>query len=108
MTLAEFTTEELSKELAKRCRSQQVVAAINRAADAYQVEPADIISHKRTARISAARDAAIYIARTTTQFNLTELGLAFGERDHTTISKSLARAKLARDTDRRFREVTGM
>ncbi|GHV92225.1 chromosomal replication initiator protein DnaA [Spirochaetia bacterium] len=48
----------------------------------------DLKGPKRTAKIVLARQLAMYIAREITEYSTTELGQAFGGRDHTTVMYS--------------------
>ncbi|GHU92975.1 chromosomal replication initiator protein DnaA [Spirochaetia bacterium] len=48
----------------------------------------DLKGPKRTAKIVLARQLAMYIAREITEYSTTELGQAFGGRDHTTVMHS--------------------
>lgn len=55
----------------------------------YSVSPEDIRSNKRSANISIARQAAIYIVREITQMSLAPIGEEFGGRDHSTVVYAL-------------------
>lgn len=64
----------------------------------YNIEPADILSKKRNQEITAPRQIAIYICREMTDLSTTNIGKAFGDRDHTTIMHSCEKIeKLTRD-----------
>lgn len=45
----------------------------------------DMLSAKRAARISKARQVAMYVARELTEMSLPQIGEAFGNRSHTTV-----------------------
>lgn len=55
----------------------------------YSVTSDDIRSNKRSANISIARQAAIYIVREITQMSLAPIGEEFGGRDHSTVVYAL-------------------
>lgn len=55
----------------------------------FNVSEKDMRSSKRSANISNARQIAIYIVREITQLPMTEIGEAFGGRDHSTIVYAL-------------------
>ena len=51
----------------------------------YGITPEDIISQKRNAKISGARQVAAYIIREITQMPMVDIGQSLGNRDHSTI-----------------------
>ncbi|QJP17545.1 hypothetical protein G3545_08845 [Starkeya sp. ORNL1] len=51
----------------------------------YDVEPAEILAHRRTAGVVLPRQVAMYLAKTLTGRSLPDIGRRFGGRDHTTI-----------------------
>ena len=51
----------------------------------YGVSRADLLSHRRNARIVRARQVAMYLARILTTRTFPELGRRFGGKDHTTV-----------------------
>ena len=51
----------------------------------YGVEPDDIISKKRSRDIALPRQIAMYLCRDMTHLSTTNIGAAFGGRDHTTV-----------------------
>lgn len=61
---------------------EKIIGEVSRT---YNVSPADIRGPKRSANISAARRAAIYIVREITGMSMEEIGKEFGGRDHSTI-----------------------
>jgi chromosomal replication initiator protein len=59
----------------------------------YQISIADLKSKKRAKNIMLPRQLAIYIANETTEYSITEIGQAFGGRDHTTAIHSCNKVK---------------
>jgi len=57
-------------------------------ADDYHLTPNDLKGKKRSSGIVKPRQIAIYLCRELTEYSLTEIGQAFGDRDHTTILHS--------------------
>ena len=57
-------------------------------AEDYHLSPNDLKGKKRSAGIVKPRHLAIYLCRELTEYSLTEIGQAFGDRDHTTILHS--------------------
>jgi chromosomal replication initiator protein len=67
----------------------------------FNVTRRDLLSKSRRANISRARQMAMYLCREKTAASLSDIGLAFGNRDHTTVLYSLSKieAELAADKD---------
>jgi chromosomal replication initiator protein len=62
------------------------VEAIQRVvAERYNVKYSDMKSRKRTKQIAFPRQIAMYLSRELTAHSLSEIGAAFGGKDHTTI-----------------------
>jgi chromosomal replication initiator protein len=51
----------------------------------YSVEVKDLKGHQRTASISLPRQVAMYLACTMTEMSSTDIGRAFGGKDHSTV-----------------------
>jgi len=66
-------------------------------ADDYHLSPNDLKGKKKSAGIVRPRHIAIYLCRELTEYSLTEIGQAFGDRDHTTILHSY---KMIEETSR--------
>jgi len=54
----------------------------------YHLTPNDLKGKKRSSGIVRPRQIAIYLCRELTEYSLTEIGQAFGDRDHTTVLHS--------------------
>ncbi|MBI2922731.1 MAG: chromosomal replication initiator protein DnaA [Planctomycetes bacterium] len=67
------------------------------------VKTAELQSKSRTKSISRARQIGIYLARTMTNASQTDIGNAFGGRDHSTVSYSIDTVKEQMDTEPSFR-----
>jgi chromosomal replication initiator protein len=57
-------------------------------AEDYHLTPNDLKGKKRSAGIVRPRQIAIYLCRELSEYSLTEIGQAFGDRDHTTVLHS--------------------
>jgi len=57
-------------------------------ADFFRISPIDLKSKKKTKKIVVPRQIAMYLARDMTGYSLTEIGEAFGGRDHATVIHS--------------------
>jgi chromosomal replication initiator protein len=54
-------------------------------AEYFSLSPSDMKGNRRTKAIAFPRQLAMYITREITEFSTTEIGNAFGGRDHTTV-----------------------
>jgi chromosomal replication initiator protein len=67
---------------------------------------AEILSPSRKQPLTLSRYAAAWLARRHTGKTFAQIGRAFGNRDHSTISHEVARAEQLRDTDEYFAWLT--
>ncbi len=67
------------------------------------VKTADLQSKSRTKSLSRARQVGIYLARTMTTASQTDIGNAFGGRDHSTVSYAFDTMKELLENDPTFR-----
>jgi len=58
-------------------------------ADFYSLSSNDLKGRKRNQKIAYPRQLSMYICREMTDFSTTEIGEAFGGRDHTTVMHSI-------------------
>jgi len=67
----------------------------------FNLSRRDLISKSRRAHIARARQIAMYLCREKTSSSLADIGLAFGNRDHTTALYSITKVEgeLAADED---------
>lgn len=86
--LKEKTTQPITIE-----RIQKVIAK------RYNIEVKDLRSKQRTDRVAFPRQLAMYLARTLTDFSTTEIGEAFGGKDHTTIIYACNKISARMNTD---------
>ena len=66
-------------------------------AEEYHLTPYDLKGKKRSSGIVRPRQISMYLCRELTEYSLTEIGQAFGDRDHTTVLHS---CKLIEETSR--------
>lgn len=71
----------------------------------YNVSPAEIRGMRRTANISSARQAAIYVVREITGMSMEDIGKEFGGRDHSTIVYSIKAMENNLENDRHLKET---
>ncbi len=94
IAFASLTRQEITLELVKEVLKDSLpneekrisVEAIQRVvAERYFVKYSDMKSRKRTKQIAFPRQIAMYLSRELTAHSLSEIGAAFGGKDHTTI-----------------------
>ena len=104
-----ITHERIQQVIAEMTtKSPLSLSEIARAtAKVYQVKVADLKSPQRTQTIATARQAAMYLARSTGNLNFVEIGEYFNRRNHSTVIHACQRIaelidqdpKVARDID---------
>jgi chromosomal replication initiator protein len=94
IAFASLTRQEITLELVKEVLKDSLpneekrisVEAIQRVvAERYNCKYSDMKSKKRTKQIAFPRQIAMYLSRELTAHSLSEIGAAFGGKDHTTI-----------------------
>ncbi len=80
---------------------------IEEVARTYQVEPEDMRSQKRSAPISKARQAAIYIIKEITNLTFEDIGKEFSGRDHSSMVYARDQVVKKMEEDAHYREIIG-
>ena len=78
---------------------------LNEISRTFGVTVEDIKSSKRSASISNARQAAVYVIREITQMSMASIGEEIGGRNHSTIVYTLQQVEQAMATDTKFKET---
>lgn len=73
--------------------TNSVATIIKAVADFFDLSPYDIKGKSKKKSISNARQIAMYLSRTETDYSTTEIGLEFGGRDHTTIMYAIEKIR---------------
>lgn len=102
-------TREKIEHLLKDILNEEARRAINvdqiksRVAEHYDVRLADMTSKRRPANIAFPRQIAMYLARELTKHSLSEIGEAFGGRDHGTVlhAHRLVKERILQDENTR-------
>lgn len=68
----------------------------------FHLNPKEMTSKKRTDSVAFPRQIAMYLARNLTEYSTTEIGEAFGGRDHTTVMHACDKVKLKVSSDPYF------
>lgn len=90
--LQDILQEELQLEVTIDKIQQKV-------ADYFHIRVADILSRRKPARIVVPRQVGMYLARMLTNHSLTQIGDAFGGRDHGTVIHSIRIVENLMDQD---------
>ena len=99
--------EHLLKDiLQEEARRTVTIEQIQRkVAEHYDVRLADMTSKRRPANIAFPRQVAMYLARELTKTSLSEIGDAFGGRDHGTVLHAHRLVKERMSEDDKVRQV---
>jgi chromosomal replication initiator protein len=85
----ETAQQQLKDVFASPKQANMSIEIIQRvAADFFSQSPNDLKGKKKTQNIVFPRQIAMYICREITEYSTTEIGQAFGGRDHTTVMHS--------------------
>jgi chromosomal replication initiator protein len=107
MGYADLVNKPVTKEIAQRelkdifadpkqgNMSMEIIQRV--VAEDFHLRPNDLRGKKKSAGIVKPRHMAIYLCRELTEYSLTEIGQAFGGRDHTTVLHSY---KMIEETSR--------
>jgi chromosomal replication initiator protein len=74
-------------------------------ANHFKISPEALVSRKRTSAIAFPRQVAMYLARMLTNASLSDIGMAFGKRDHTTVMHACDKIGEKIRTDPKFQAV---
>ena len=88
MSFSPITPALAASALADTVAARQAVSVeeiIRGVARFYQLEPDDLTGARRTKDLALARQVAMYLAREETSTSLVLIGMALGNRDHTTV-----------------------
>jgi len=95
----ELAAQALEDIASKGARSTPITpdTVIKAVANSFQLTPADLKGRKRDRATALARQVAIYLIKEATSCSLAQIGLEFGNRDHSTVTH--ATQKIATDMD---------
>ena len=89
---------------AQSARKVTAELIIETVADQYGTSPEEIIGKKRSQEIAMPRQIAMYICRKMTSLSTTNIGRAFGGRDHTTVMHGCDKIADAMNADFAFKK----
>jgi len=85
--------------------SVTVERIINEVSRYFEVSPQDIRSMDRTANVSLARQAAVYIIREITHMSMASIGEEFSNRDHSTIVYTIKQTKATMGSNAQYKNT---
>ena len=113
LAFASLTGSEINLDMASEVLSSIIQSSPSRAAtiadamkvvcEHYRVTVDQLKSKRRTQDLALARQVAMYIARERVGATLTQIGRAFGGRDHTTVMHACKKVDKLRENDPLFR-----
>jgi chromosomal replication initiator protein len=86
-------------------RPLTVDGIIRNVSDYFSVKPAEIKGKKRTKEFANARQVAMYLVKQLTDLSLSDIGRAFGGRDHATVIYACKQVEERRSSDDMFNKV---
>lgn len=99
----EFLLKDILQEEAKR--SVTIDQIQRRVAERFDIRIADMTSKRRPSNIAFPRQIAMYLARELTKSSLTEIGEAFGGRDHGTVIHAHKLVKSKVNSEEQIRQI---
>ena len=81
----------------------KIADVMSAVATAHDMTVDQLKSKRRTQDLARARQIAMYLARELTDASLNQIGMAFGNRDHSTVSHAHKKIKADMGSDPRFR-----
>ncbi|MBI3903914.1 MAG: chromosomal replication initiator protein DnaA [Nitrosomonadales bacterium] len=98
----DLAKEALKDLLASQNKQVSIENIQKTVADFYRIKISDLLSKKRTRIIARPRQIAMCLARELTPLSLPEIGIAFGDRDHTTVMYACKIVENLRNSDTAF------
>ena len=115
IAFAELVNKDVTIEVAQRqlkdffsspLQNNITIDVIQRTvADYFNLSPNELKGKKRTRQVAFPRQIAMFIAREITEASMTDIGLEFGGRDHTTVIHSCQRIESRMRTDPTLEDV---
>lgn len=103
---AEAVEHLLKDILQEEARRTVTIDQIQRqVAEQFDIRLADMTSKRRPANIALPRQVAMYLARELTKTSLSEIGDAFGGRDHGTVLHAHRLIRTKMDSDEKLRQI---
>ena len=102
-------SDRMSAQPSRKITAQLIIEVVARH---YSLDPEDLTGKKRSREIAVPRQVAMYICREMTSMSTTNIGKAFGDRDHTTVMHGCDKIAEAIGADfafkKRVEEIKGL
>ena len=95
----EFTKEALHDLISLQDKLINIESIQKTVADYFKIRIADLLSKSRAQSVTRPRQIAMTLARELTDHSLTEVGEAFGGRDHTTVINACKKVQTLKNSD---------
>ncbi len=89
----------------KKEEKSKVEKIIEFVANYYALKAEELLSEKRSKRISEAKHVAMYLCRKVCMASLIEIARAFKRKDHTTVIHAIRKVEERKKRDRKFRHL---
>ena len=73
--------------------------------DYYKITHNELIGKRRSKGVVEPRQVAMYLCRVLTKNSFPEIGMSFGQRDHTTVMHACSKVERQLESDANFRRV---
>lgn len=101
LRLAQQVVSKFTKAVPKTVSVDQIVNAVCKH---YGVKTTDIAAKSRKSNIVKARQVAMFLAKSYTDYSAAQIGSMIGNRDHATVLHALKTVKQQKDLDKSFRD----
>jgi len=99
----ELVQRVLNEQIKETKQNIKLIDIINIISAELNIKPSDLKSTKRTKNIVDARRTVIYLARELTHNSMPDIAKFLGMKDHSSVSKNIAKANELIKTDEKFR-----
>lgn len=94
--------EKLPEKKEKKNSLERILEFV---ANYYALNPEELLSEKRSKRVSEAKQIAMYLCRKLLSASLIEIARFFKRKDHTTVIHAIKKVEERKRTDRKFRHL---
>ena len=102
MELAEQCLRSFIKEESSEISCEKIKRFI---ADRYKIHPKELCTKNNSKRIAQPRQIAMYLTRQLTGMSLPEIGMAFGNKHHSTVLYSIQKIANRMKTDAEYKSM---
>ena len=95
------------EKLPERKEKNKLEKILEFVANYYALKPEELLSDKRTRRVSEAKQIGMYLCRKVCSASLIEIARVFRKKDHTTVIHAIRKVEERKKRDRKFRHLVG-